>query len=162
MNVEERRKIVRRSADRELRAQLERISRLPDQRGDAGKEERRKRRHAIRHTCQVKIEMLIGKAGGFSNDWLVDAVDIRGRLLDLSADGASLFTKQPLETGQELRLAVGLLDSLCIHTGATVRWVKALPDKDGYASGAQFNHLPKEDQQRLNSFLAELETTAGL
>jgi len=156
--MEERRKTIRRESDRQL---MEKITRL-QKAGDGGKAERRKRRHAIRHTCNVTIEVLIGHAAGNSEEWSVDGLKIAGRLLDLSADGASLFTKHNLETGQELRLAIDLHGKSTINTMATVRWLKAIPEKGGYASGTQFGHVSDKDRKALTKFLEELDRTAGL
>lgn len=156
--MEERRKTIRRVSDRQLMEKIERLQKA----GDGGKAERRKRRHTIRHTCNVTIEVLIGRAAGGSDEWTVDGVTIQGRLLDLSADGASLFTKHNLETGQELRLAIDLHGKSTITTKATVRWVKAIPEKNGYASGTQFGHVADKDREALATYLEELDRTAGL
>jgi len=158
---EERRRTVRRQADRDLQQQVERLLSLIERRG--GDEAKgRQRRRIIRHNCKVGIEMLIGRAVGFSNDWSVDAVKVRGRVLDLSPGGASLYTKQPFETGQQLRLAVTLPEGGALNTHATVRWVKAMPERKAYASGVQFTHVSDADRKLVEEFLAELDATAGL
>ena len=143
-------------------AELDRLGKLASQPADDGKAERRKRRHVIRHTCQVNIEMVIGHRAATASDWSVDAIKVRGKLLDLSNDGASLYTKQPLETGQELRLAIALNEEFTLHTTGTVRWVKDLPEKKAYASGAQFGPITDADRRTLEKFLKEIDTTAGL
>ena len=162
--MQERRETVRRQADRELlqRLQGQAQTSTDDRRAAEGKEAQRTRRRTIRHTCKVAIEMLIGYSAGNSDDWSVDAVKVGGRILDLSPDGASLFTKQPLETGQELRLAIELRDASKISTNAVVRWVKAIPEKGGYASGVQFGEVTRKDRKRITKFLDELDATAGL
>ncbi|MBN2308106.1 MAG: PilZ domain-containing protein [Candidatus Hydrogenedentes bacterium] len=160
---QDRRRIVRRTADKELLQRMQQLKALADRRGEFGrKDAERVRRRTIRHTCKVGIQMEIGYAGGGSDTWTVDAVDLKGRLLDLSHEGASVFTRQPLETGQQLRLAVELRDGSAFHTKAAVRWVKAIPEKNGSASGVQFLHLTKKDQKALDAFLSELDVTAGL
>jgi hypothetical protein len=125
------------------------------------KEHKRKRRHVIRHTCKVKIQMLIGHAAGYSNDWDFDAVAIPGRILDLNIDGAQLFTKQRLETGQNLRLAIELRVGQQIHTPANIRWVRDLPEKGGFCSGVAFKGLVDADRKAVTAFLQELEASAG-
>jgi len=160
--VQERRRSVRRTADRELRAAYERLSEQAEHGSGDGHEERRKRRHVIRHTCQVAIEMMIGVAAGASDVWSVNAVKVKGRLLDLSLEGASLFTKHPLETGQELKLTISLRDGARVHANGIVRWIKAVPEKGGYASGAQFRGLTEDARRNLARFLTEIDKTVGL
>ncbi len=158
--MQERRKKVRRRADQELLYKLKELQEKVDRR--SGGEAEKKRRRAIRHNCKVSIKMAIGHAAGFSDEWSVDAVKVEGRVLDLSAGGASLFTKQAFDTGQELRLTIKLRDGSKIATNATVRWVKAVPEKGAYASGVQFAEVPDKDRRKIDHFLQELDATAGL
>lgn len=161
--MQERRRYGRREADRELQERIKQLEGAADRRGDADtKEAQRKRRRTIRHNCKVLIQMMVGFSPGDSDDWSVEAIKIRGRILDLSADGASLFTQQPFETGQELRLTIELPDRSQICTNAKVRWIKAVPQKDAYASGVQFIHVSKKDNKKLGKFLKELDATVGL
>ncbi|MBX7256723.1 MAG: PilZ domain-containing protein [Candidatus Hydrogenedentes bacterium] len=162
MQSQERRTSVRRAADRELRIDYERFRALAEECSSGGHEIRRKRRHVIRHTCQVAIEMMIGMAAGASDVWSVSAVKIKGKLLDLSLEGASLFTSQPLETGQELKLTIALRNGARISAASVVRWIKAVPEKGGFASGAQFRGLTDDAKRQLAKFLAELDQTVGL
>ena len=160
---QERRKAVRRQADRDLLLKVEKLISLVDRRGgDDAKERERQRRRTIRHNCKVGIDMLIGHAAGYSDTWSVDAVKVKGRVLDLSTGGAALYTKQPFDTGQELRLTIVLPEGGTVNTHATVRWVKAMPEKQAYASGVQFVHVTDADQALIEGFLAELDATAGL
>ena len=161
---EERRKTVRREADRELlkKAHLAAAGADDRQGPDAQKAAERLRRRAIRHNCKVGIQMVIGHASGYSDDWSVDSVKIGGRVLDLSAGGASLFTKQSFETGQQLRLIVQLRDGSKIGTNGTVRWVKEVPQRHGYASGVEFGEVPGKDRKKIAKFLTELDHTSGL
>lgn len=158
--MQERRKTLRRQADNAVK---ERVRELEAQIVELGgrKELRRKRRHVIRHTCQVRIQMLIGHAAGYSNDWDFDAVAIPGRLLDLNTDGAQLFTKQRLETGQHLRLAIKLRNGQEIHMPADIRWVRHLPEKGGFCAGVAFNGLADADSRIVTAFLQELDASAG-
>jgi len=159
----ERRGIVRREADRKLLLKVEKLIALVDRRGgDDAKERERQRRRTIRHNCKVGIDMLIGHAAGHSDTWSVDAVKVKGRVLDLSTGGASLYTKQPFDTGQELRLTIMLPEGGTVNTHAIVRWVKAMPEKQAYASGMQFVHVTDADQALIEGFLTELDATAGL
>ena len=115
------------------------------------------RRRAIRHNCEVAIRMLIGYAIAGSDTWGSDALKIKGRLLDLSAGGASLFTKQGFDAGQILQLAIKLPGGAEIRTNATIRWVKPWPDKGGHVSGVQFDKPSSRDQQMIVKFLKELD-----
>lgn len=152
---------MRRHADRELLAKLKELQEQIDRRSEGGREANRKRRRAIRHNCKVVIELPIGHSAG-GGDWSVDSVKIDGRVLDLSAGGASLFTKQNFEPGQKLRLRIKLQQGADIMAHATVRWVKAVPEKHAYASGVQFEKVADDDERRIEAFLAELDRTAGL
>lgn len=158
--MQERRLTIRRQNDHALLQHLRELeARLAE---NAGKKElKRKRRHVIRHTCKVTIEMLIGHAGGYSNDWDYDALAIPGRILDLSTEGAQLFTKQRFETGQHLRLAIELRNGKQVHTPADIRWVRDLPEKGGFCSGVAFKELVKEDRKSVEAFLRELDASAG-
>ncbi len=106
--------------------------------------------------------MLIGHAAGHADAWSVDAIKVNGRVLDLSGGGASLFTKQAFETGQQLRLTIKLRDGTLINTNAAVRWVKTVPQKGAYASGVQFEHVSDKDRKKITKFIAELDDTSGL
>lgn len=161
--LQERRKLVRRKADKELWQRICELEAIVDRRTvGASKDAKRNRRRAIRHNCKVGIQMLIGHAAGGSDDWSVDAIKIKGRLLDLSTGGASLFTKERMDTGQELRLAIELPDGPVVQTTAVVRWVKHVAEKGGYASGVQFGHVPGKEQKHIAKFLDELDATLGL
>jgi len=156
--VREKRRSLRRQADRELLEKLERQAALIEQlKAPSDKQIKRERRHAIRHECKVSIQMLIGTSAGFSNDWAVDSIEIKGRLLDLSMGGASLLTKQSFETGQRLRLTVFLGGSAKISANAAVRWVKAIPEKGAHASGLEFTGLADKDRKTLTKFFKRLD-----
>jgi len=161
---DERRKTVRRESDRALREQLAHLkAQLAQGSGDdASHAQRQQRRRIIRHECRVGIEMLIGHAAGHSEQWSMDAIKLKGRVLDLSHDGASIFTRQRFETGQELRLTIAIGEKSHIHTNAVVRWVKDVPEKAGYASGVQFKAVAAKDQKQIDRFLQELDATVGL
>jgi c-di-GMP-binding flagellar brake protein YcgR len=163
--MEERRKAVRRVADRELQQKAQQLQAMADRRALSSAEQEaaeKRKRHAIRHNCKVAIKMLIGHAAGSSDSWSVDAIKVDGRVLDLSAGGASLFTKQPFETGQELRLTIQLRDGSKINTNALIRWIKSIPQKGGYASGVQFVEVSEKDRRAISKFLVELSETSGL
>ena len=121
--------------------------------GDA----KRERRRAVRHKCKVRIEMIVRFSYGMSGDWSENAVEIKGRLLDLSTEGAMLYTKEPFEPGQELRLTILIPKELAIVTGAVVRWCEPVPEKDDLASGVKFRNLPAEGLAAIAKFLRELE-----
>ena len=104
----------------------------------------------------------MGFSSGGSDTWSVDAFKIKGRILDLSKGGASIFTSDSLQTGQELLLTIILKDSTEIDVKAVVRWVKSVPEHHGYASGIQFAHVANKDATRIERFLEQLDATVGL
>lgn len=163
--VQERRKTARREEDRAMREQLDHYARAMEQRVPdkaSSDQTKRSRRRAVRHNCKVAIRMSIGHAAGHDDTWSVDTLKVDGRLLDLSTEGASLFTKDPFQTAQNLQLVIELQDKTKISAKAVVRWVKAVPKKGGYASGVRLMDLATKDQKRIASFLSKLDATAGL
>ena len=157
----ERRKKVQRETDRVWIQRLHELEQKMVKLDDV-KERKRQRRHVIRHTCKIVIHMPIGASAGYSNDWSVDSVKVPGKLLDLSMEGGQVFTRQRLETSQRLRLSIMLKDGDVLETLTEVRWVKEIPDKNGFASGLHFQNLDPVILKKLMDFLKELEQTAGL
>ena len=156
--MHERREKVRRQAD------LDMVDRLKayEAGGADSKEQRRKRRRAIRHTCRVHIAIKISSSSGTMDTWNVEAHPIKGRILDLSAEGCSVFTAQRLEIGQELKLIIVLESGAQVNTAGAVRWTKDIDVHGGYASGVQFAVLGPKDQKAIHAFLAKLDRTIGL
>ncbi|HNR31009.1 MAG TPA: PilZ domain-containing protein [Candidatus Hydrogenedentes bacterium] len=160
---QDRRRTLRRQADREARTRLDAIEQGADPRGELwSKEFRHKRRRAIRHNCSVQISLEISHRAGSDDTWSVAHHAIKGRLLDLSADGASLFTAQPLEIGQVLDLVIGLRNKRELRTRGQVRWTKGIPQHNGYGSGVQFSRISAPDQQAILEYLKELDENVGL
>ena len=157
--MNERRKLIRRQADRALLQQVHEQRQLIESLRAEGVKQglKRERRHAVRHECKVVIHLPIGSAAGYSNDWALDSVEVKGRLLDLSAGGASLLTKHPFETGQQLQLKIELPGKTRVESRATVRWVKAIPEKGACASGVEFHNLGRKEQKALQAFLQKLD-----
>lgn len=161
--AQERRKTIRRQADRELRARLDQIDQETDPRGELwSKEFRHKRRRAIRHNCTVHLSLEITHRAGNLDTWSVAQHPVKGRLLDLSAEGASVFTAQPLEIGQAISLIIGLRNDRQLNARGQVRWTKSIPQHDGYGSGVQFNQISARDRQAILDYLKELDETIGL
>lgn len=159
--MEERRRLLRRQTDRDLLRRLAiqqaEIERLQNLLASQSHDVKRERRHRIREACKLAIHMEIGHASGHSTDWSTDSVEVKGKLYDLSAGGASIYTKQPFETGQRLRLDIIIPSGARIASLANVRWVKAIPEKGVYMSGVKFLDMTPRDGQNLTRFLAELE-----
>lgn len=163
--MQERRKAVRRKADQELLQRIQDLERQIMRSAevqDASKLVERSRRHAIRHTCKVGIELVLRHSSGHSGEWETDTVRVKGKLLDLSIGGASLFTREAIEIGWEVRLAIELRDKSLIHVAGEVRWAKALPEKGGHASGVRFSHIDPKDRRTMAAFFEHLDATAGL
>jgi len=165
--VQERRKYIRRQADRDLlqryHALLERVQQLESLANrEENRELRHKRRRTIRHLCHVRIGLPIGFRSDKDDVWNVDQLNIKGRLLDLSAEGCAVFTHQNFDIGQTIHLNIEVSGGRHIRAVGTVRWTKHLPEKGGYASGVQFQKIGPDDNKVLNQFLYELDRTIGL
>ena len=120
------------------------------------KELQRERRRTIRHKVKVRIEMIIRYS--IAGVWSESALAVKGRILDLSTDGCRLFTKKQFDQGQELRLTIYMPWQPKVVSLAIVRWCKALPEKEGYASGVSFKGLPEKDLKVIAKFLERLES----
>jgi len=158
--MQERRKWIRRQADRDLSENVHASRGAVEQ--EAEKTARHRRRRVIRHHCQVRIRMKIQYSSGRSDTWSGAEHPIAGRLLDLSETGCSIFTKERLEMGQELLLGLVLPDSKPIEVSGVVRWVKEVPDKGGCAHGAEFSGLTAAGRKAIEAFLKHLDETVGL
>ena len=160
--MEERRKTIRRDADRSLWMRVQELEQQADRRSQSN-EDKHARRRAIRHNCAVLIHLNMQyAAGGPVDTWQDASIKIKGRILDLSAGGASLFTHERLEIGQSLRMTIILSDNVQINVGGQARWVKAIPEKQGYATGVQFQNATENDRVLILRFLNQLDATAGL
>lgn len=120
------------------------------------------RRRAIRHNCKVHIALRLAYQNAQADTWAPEQHPIKGRILDLSPKGCSLFSAQPLDIGQALGLVIVLQSGKKIHTEGSVRWTKHMSKKNGYASGVQLVNLPAKDAKAIEKFLEELDQTAGL
>ena len=156
--MQERRKFVRRHADREL-FEKPREQEAPIASNDVSgiKAAERDRRRTIRHECKVHIKMVIRCAAGLSDEWSVDELEVKGRLLDLSIEGAAVLTKQNFDVAQQLRLTILVPDGGPIATTGTVRWVKSIPKKNAFASGVEFKGLSDEGLKTIKAFLDKLD-----
>lgn len=165
--MQERRKFIRRQADRDLlqryQALLMRVEQLETMASvEESRELRHKRRRTIRHLCHVRIGLLIGFHSGRDDVWTVEQLPIKGRLLDLSAEGCALFTHQSFDIGQNISLNIEVTGGRHIKATGLVRWTKQLREKGGFASGVQFQKIGEDDLKILHNFLDELDRTIGL
>lgn len=160
--MDEKRKLIRRTVDRQLLKTVDHQQSMLDRMGarDARKAQRERRRF-LRHKCKVRIEMIVGGTADSDTDESRSTVKVKGHLVDLSIDGASLSTKHPFETRQALHLAIMFPDESTISSDAMVRWVKPAPEKGDYVSGVEFAELSEQDQGRLLAFFRELNAAAG-
>lgn len=158
--MEERRKSIRRQHDRELLARYQAL--LAQQGEEPGKEARKRRRWAIRHNCKVKVGLEMSQRRGLSDTWTPAEHAVKGRILDLSLEGCSLFTRGPIDIGQRLHLVLQLQEHETVDTRGVARWTKAIPAREGYATGVQFETLSAKAQNDVMRFLKEMDETAGL
>lgn len=158
--MEERRRMLRRTADRQLWEAYNRLKHEAES-GD-GSGARKLVRRAIRHHCKVHIAVQGSIQSGRSDTWTPVDFGIKGRILDLSHEGCSLFTRDALAIGTQLGLRIELEGYGKIEARATVRWSKGIPAKGGVASGVQFHGLVPDHQRLVDAFLRHMDQTAGL
>ncbi len=156
--MEEKRSLVRRQADRDVIELIE--AKTGSKPAQLVRD--RKLRQAIRHTCKAVIKLDISHKSHELDDWTTDQQTLRGRVLDLSEGGASIFTKYELKPGAEFLLGVKIYDGTTIEAKAKVRWSKFKQAKDGYATGAEFTQVDRKNTARLKTFLKELDATLGM
>lgn len=155
--AQEKRKVVRRQADREL------LKYVQDRRAKGvSQDENRKRRRAIRHHCSARLDIEMSSKADGSDQWKTSTHKTAGRVLDLSGEGASLFTKYSIPVGQEFNLEIELYDGQVIEAKCVVRWNKHMEKKRGHALGVEFTHLAPANQKRIATFLQELDGTLGM
>lgn len=160
--MEERRKAIRRESDHALWLRVRELEQQVDRRLHAS-EDKHARRRAIRHNCAVFITLNMHyAAGGPVDTWQDASIKIKGRVLDLSVGGGSLFTHEQFTVGQSLQLIIVMNDKTQLTIGGQVRWVKSIPEKKGYASGVQFQNPTENDRLLILRFLNQLDATAGL
>ncbi len=155
---QERRKTLRRQADRDLLETLQKARRSED----ASREERHLRRRAIRHNCKVNLGLRIKHSTGYSDTWSETEHPIAGRILDLSAEGCSVFSGIQLDIGQDMNLIIEVRNGAKIHACGIVRWTKYVREHAGFASGLQFSSISPKDRQAVEKFLKELDETVGM
>ena len=126
-----------------------------------GKLKKRKRRRAIRHTCRAKLDIEIQIQSGGSSEWTTSQKKIKGRVLDLSEEGASLFIKYPVAAEQVFHLAIELDSSKTVDVQAQVRWIKQQESHQGYSIGVRFTHVDPAAYDELHAFLDNLDATLG-
>ncbi|HPO17053.1 MAG TPA: PilZ domain-containing protein [Candidatus Hydrogenedentes bacterium] len=156
--LQERRKTVRRQADRDMMQKLQEARRGED----ASREERHRRRRAIRHTCKVNMGLRIKHSTGQSDTWSETEHPIAGRILDLSLDGCSIFSGIQLDIGQDMNLVIEVRNGRKIQAAGIVRWTKYVREHAGFASGLQFTAISPKDRQTVDAFLKELDENIGL
>jgi hypothetical protein len=160
----DRRKAVRRQADREMMDQLDKLRRETDGKDgqDAVQQQfRQMRRRAIRHNCTVQIAVQV-QSSGYMDTWDVSEFRIKGRVLDLSEEGCSIFVQHAMETGQALSLFLSLRDKEKVPAAGIIRWTRAMPEKGGIALGVQFVNLEDKPRKSILAFLKEVDRTMGL
>lgn len=158
--MQERRKLIRRQADRELYERFRALHGVADT--EAARAARHMLRRVIRHECQVQIALEIRHSAGGGDTWDVSPHPIAGRLLDLSETGCSLYTRDRLETGQTLRVLIAMPNAKKATAAGVVRWTKGMEEKGGYACGMQFSAISARDKGEIDAYIKRLDATAGL
>lgn len=155
--MEERRKRLRREADRRMTERLKGKSA-----DEAAQYLKRQRRRAIRHRCIAKLTVDVVAKAGAGGDWKGRTETIKARVLDLSESGASVFASVPLSTGQQTRIQIYVSDGSYIESLAEVRWTRENDSKTGYAAGLRFMKISPQDDKKVRAFLDELDRSLGL
>jgi len=156
---EERRKLARRQADRELHQQLQI---LRDRRHGSEEEDRQRRRRAIRHHCAVSLAIRIGYSSGTREAMTYNTQNVKGRILDLSPTGCAVFTRESLPIGTEIGLNIHLDTGNDIPARGTVRWTKGVNAREGFACGIEFQKLQPREQEHITKFLKYIDENVGL
>lgn len=126
------------------------------------KHEKRKVRRAIRHSCKVVLSIEFRHQPEGSDEWVVSRQEIKGRVLDLSEDGAAFFIKYPATTNQLFPFRINIYDGSHIEGQGEVRWVKQKESAKGYTVGVQFSQIDNANLDKVFSFLRELDNTLGM
>lgn len=156
---QDRRKGLRRQADREMAQQLEI---LRDRRNGQSEEERHRRRRAIRHHCAVSLAVRVGMATGGSEAFTYTEHRVKGRILDLSPTGCAVFTREALSNGTEVGLVVHLDQGGDIPARGVVRWTKGVSAREGFACGIEFVNLKPPARDLITRFLQHLDDSIGM
>ena len=123
-------------------------------------QERRKSvRRTLHGTSEATIRPLLNREDPDEHGLL------KGRVLDISREGAGLVTEvtaeHPIEVNREIDLGMVLSDGSIIDTRAEVRWVRRDPGRMGYSTGVRFTHVDPANRTKLEQFIAELDETLG-
>jgi c-di-GMP-binding flagellar brake protein YcgR len=127
-------------------------------RAHESKEQRHLRRRQIRKSCHVQMKFAFGYSpGGADENMVMETFKMRGRLLDLSDNGACVFGPNEVAPGQEVNLRIDLQGRSTITPRAQVCWTKPVPEKEGYACGVKFFPLSSGDKKHLDAFIKVLD-----
>ena len=155
----ERRKAMRRESDRDMIRQIQETRRKTE---DTSQEVRHLRRRAVRHNCKVNIGLKAVYASGTGDTWNAEEFPLSGRVLDLSPEGCSIFSRDQMDIGQKPSLVIEMRKGGTIRAEGVIRWSKHVREHSGFASGVQFSNITSRDQQRITAFLQELDENIGL
>jgi hypothetical protein len=126
------------------------------------KQEKRSVRRAIRHSCKAVLTIEFRHQADGNGDWIEKREDVNARVLDLSEDGAAFFIKHPATASQVFPFRINVFDGSHIEGEAEIRWVRQKESAKGYTIGAQFSAIDSTNQDRVDTFLRELDSTLGM
>ena len=160
---EERRRYSRRASDKLLLERVHSLEQQVDRRSAVeSKEQKRSRRRAIRHNCTITLRYVPETSEGAVAPGGGEHAGHKDRVLDLSAEGASVLAKESVEIGRRMDMTLTLRDGTKISTLGEVKWVKAVPEKRAHALGIYFVDVPEAGRTQIQRFLDELDANAGL
>lgn len=157
--MEERRVTLRRESDRQRAGEADQASEVMTKTQD--KQHKRALRHAIRHTCKAVLDIEFSHKNDENDEWVTSCQKIKGRVLDLSHEGAAFFVRHAATANQRFNFRIDLFDGSNIKGQAEVRWIKQQDSAKGYSVGVKFSSIDDTNLNRINTFLRELDATLG-
>lgn len=157
--MEERRVTIRREADRQIAQQTSEVSKLVAK--DQNKQQQRALHRAIRHTCKAVLDIEFSYQTPGEDEWVKSKQEVKGRVLDLSNEGAAFFIRHSATAEQTFNFRIDLFDGSNIQGAAQVRWVKQQASAKGFSVGVQFVQIDEVNATRIKNFLFELDATLG-
>jgi c-di-GMP-binding flagellar brake protein YcgR len=125
------------------------------------KEKRKSSRQKVPFKLTVLVRSLFSHGATDDPEKPRKSRTLKARVIDLSRDGAGLFTRvfsfQPYKPGQHVKLDVELSDRSTIPAEGEVRWINAHPSKRGHLYGVYFTHIDPKDHTKMRQFLLELD-----
>lgn len=122
---------------------------------------RRLRRRAIRHRSKVLLDRKDGGCKHLSNPRIGINHSTPARLIELSTQGAAVFTKAPLCMGESLALTLTLGAGDPLREVGEVIGRKKVEKHGGYLAKLKFLRPNPEHAEAVDSFLIEIDSVVA-